>query len=269
METLPKISIITVVRNGENDIENTIKSIISQTYTNVEYIIIDGKSTDGTVDIIKKYQHHLSYWISEKDKGIYDAMNKGVIASTGDWLLFINSDDSLASDDVLQKAVKYLQECTDKIAYGNIIYVYPGEKEVEYGPAWESTKYRFRNVAMSLAHQATFHSKALFTERHFDTSFKIAGDYDFLLSHLKDHEATYFPVTIAKMKTGGLSYSVSKIELLRDTRKAQIQNKMYNSIPSIAWIVSATKLLLVDFIIRNVGVDGKNTLKKWLGIRKR
>ncbi|CAG5069895.1 PGL/p-HBAD biosynthesis glycosyltransferase [Dyadobacter sp. CECT 9623] len=263
----PKISIITVVRNGEQYIENTITSVLDQTYDNIEYVIIDGNSTDGTVDIIRKYADKLHFWISEKDAGIYDAMNKGVKASTGDWLLFVNADDFLADKTSIETSLPYLQSTTHKIAYGDIIYRYPDGREKKYGVEWPVLKKRFREVAMYLAHQATFHSKSLFQERLFDTSYKIAGDYDFLLSHLKDHDATYFPVTIAVMRTGGLSYSVSKIALLKDTRKAQLKNKIYKNFPSAAWMKSALKLIVIDFVIRKIGVHGKDRVKKWLGYK--
>lgn len=261
----PKISIITVVRNGKDYIEQTIQSIVEQTYSNIEYIIIDGKSTDGTVDIIKKYNDFVNYWISEPDKGIYDAMNKGVAAASGDWLLFINADDYLSAPNSLSEAAQYLRVATTQIVYGNIVYLYPSGNDVFYAPEWDSVKHRFRNVAMYLAHQATFHSSQLFKSGQFDTSFRIAGDYDFLLRHLKNHEATHIPVTIAKMRAGGLSYSVSKIELLSETRRVQLKNGIYKFLPGIPWIVSATKVVVVDRIIRIFGVDGKDKIKKLLG----
>lgn len=261
----PKISIITVVRNGKDYIEQTIQSIVGQTYSNIEYIIIDGNSTDGTVDVIKEYHKSIHYWVSEKDKGIYDAMNKGVAAASGEWLLFINSDDYLATPVAIEEAVKYLKEATNQIVYGNIIYLYPSDMEVFYAPEWESVKYRFRNVAMYLAHQATFHSRKLFNSEQFDTSFRIAGDYDFLLRHLKNHEATHIPVTIAKMRAGGLSYSVSKIELFQETRRVQIKNGIYKFFPGLPWIMSAAKVVVVDRIIKTFGVNGKDKIKKFLG----
>ena len=96
-----KISIITVVKNNENDIENNIKSLLNQSYANYEHIIIDGNSTDRTVDIIKKYENKIHYWISENDKGLYDAMNKGIDVATGDVIGILNSDDILYKDALL------------------------------------------------------------------------------------------------------------------------------------------------------------------------
>ena len=98
---LPKITVITVVRNDVAHIEHTMLSVLGQTYGNVEYIVIDGGSTDGTVDIIKKYADKLAYWVSEPDGGIYPAMNKGLQHATGEWVNFMNSGDSFADDKVL------------------------------------------------------------------------------------------------------------------------------------------------------------------------
>ena len=96
-----KISVITVAYNASRYIETTILSVINQTYSNIEYIIIDGGSTDGTVDIIKKYSNKISYWISEPDKGIYDAMNKGINKATGEWINFMNAGDTFHNPDTL------------------------------------------------------------------------------------------------------------------------------------------------------------------------
>ncbi|MEO6287387.1 MAG: glycosyltransferase family 2 protein [Dyadobacter sp.] len=268
MNLLPTISIITVVRNGERSIEHAIKSIISQTYKNIEYIIIDGKSTDGTVEKIQKYHENINYWISEPDSGIYDAMNKGVLASNGDWLLFINADDHLVSATSIEEAVSYLTTCEKSIAYGKINFTYPNGSVASYGSEWNDLKYRFRNVAACIPHQATFHAKALFAGQYFDTSFRIAGDYDFLLRHLKDHDACFIPVTVTNMDGGGISATVSKIDLLKDTRKAQIKNNMYRFSPSISWYISAIKLLVVDSIIRTIGIRGKDKIRDFFRFSK-
>jgi glycosyltransferase involved in cell wall biosynthesis len=113
------ISIITVVYNGVSTIEQTILSVINQTYKNIEYIIIDGSSTDGTVDIIKKYEKHLIYWVSEPDKGIYDAMNKGIRKATGEWLNFMNSGDIFSDISVLKNIF-----CTNSTLISSIKFLY-------------------------------------------------------------------------------------------------------------------------------------------------
>lgn len=255
----PKISVITIVRNGEKYLEDTITSILRQTYKNLEYIVIDGASTDGTVDIIRKYASRINYWTSEKDDGIYDAMNKGVKASTGDWLLFINADDFLASDQAIESAVKYLASCSSWVAYGNVVFLSADEQEI-HGREWKNIKYEFQNIGMRLPHQGTFHSRQLFANRGFDPTFKITGDYDLLLSYLKSHDAVYFPVTISKMRAGGISDSVSKVKLFKETYRAQIQNGVY-SIPSFNWFLNAFKVISVHWVIQTFGKNFKNRIK--------
>jgi acetyltransferase-like isoleucine patch superfamily enzyme len=120
-ENMPLITVITVVRNDEKNLEETILSIINQTYNNIEYIIIDGASTDNTLDIIRKYEDKIDYWMSEPDKGIYDAMNKGIDLSTGEWINFMNSGDLFASNYVLEKIFDLNNWDGIDIIYGNSI----------------------------------------------------------------------------------------------------------------------------------------------------
>src|ERR1700750_1936091 len=115
-----QISVVTVVRNGILFIAQTIESVVHQTYPHVEYIVIDGGSTDGTVDIIRAHDNEIAYWVSEKDQGIADAFNKGLARATGDYLLFLNSDDALAQDNVIARIVELLHEHSyPEILYGN------------------------------------------------------------------------------------------------------------------------------------------------------
>lgn len=257
----PKISVITVVRNGEQHIEETIQSIVNQTYDNFEYIIIDGKSTDNTLNIIRRYESQITYWISESDKGIYDAMNKGVRASTGDWLLFINADDFLFEPNVLEKAAPLLAATKSLVAYGNVRRLYSQGPDQILGAEWSTLKHYCINIRMNISHQGTFHSKSLFATRLFDTTFKIAGDYDLLLSYLKEHDAAYLPFTIAKMRTEGVSATASNTLLLREIRRAQINNGIYKSIPSFAWFKSAARITLYGKIIKLIGIDRKEKIK--------
>ncbi|MCR5146562.1 MAG: glycosyltransferase [Clostridia bacterium] len=122
MEKKLKISVVTVVFNGEKTLEKTIQSVINQTYENIEYLIIDGGSSDSTVDIIKKYESKISFWKSEADKGIYDAMNKGLVQATGDFIIFLGADDLFVDREVVQNFVKKICcDSYDYIYYGNVI----------------------------------------------------------------------------------------------------------------------------------------------------
>lgn len=131
MNTPPLITIITVAYNAVKDIENTILSVLNQTYPNIEYIIIDGGSTDGTLDIIKKYEDKISYWVSEADKGIYDAMNKGALKATGEWLNFMNAGDTFYDQQVLEKVFKDNDWSDADVIYGDINIEYPKKKKVK------------------------------------------------------------------------------------------------------------------------------------------
>jgi len=130
MISLPNITIITVSYNAVKTIEDTILSVINQTYPNIEYIIIDGGSTDGTLDIIKKYQDKITYWVSEPDKGIYDAMNKGTLKATGVWLNFMNAGDTFYDHQVLEKVFKDKDWSNTDVIYGDVVYVYPNKEEI-------------------------------------------------------------------------------------------------------------------------------------------
>jgi len=118
----PLITVITVVLNGKKYLEDTILSVVNQTYNNIEYIIIDGGSTDGTLDIIKKYEEEIDYWQSEPDSGIFEAMNKGIKLATGDWIHFLHSDDRYYNDDVLEKVVKVLNNSGKYFYYFTLIH---------------------------------------------------------------------------------------------------------------------------------------------------
>lgn len=167
-----KISIVTVVYNGVGSIENTILSVINQTYDNIEYIIIDGGSTDGTQDVIEKYEEKISYWVSEPDKGIYDAMNKGIKAVKNDWILFLNVGDVFFNHDVLSIVQSELYNCD--VLYGKTaIKQKNGDMSIrDFYPLrmdWKVIPY---------CHQSVLIKREFLTEALFDTNYKIGADYN-------------------------------------------------------------------------------------------
>lgn len=169
----PLISIITVSYNAEASIEKTILSIISQTYSNYEYIIVDGGSTDGTLEIIKKYGSKINYWISEPDKGIYDAMNKGVSRVTGKWVNFMNSGDTFYSPETLFEIVNCFDDQYD-VVYGAVNMVYE-----TFNTVVNSSKKPSRNNPMPFNHQSVFVKRDLLNQHKFDISLRYAADYNF------------------------------------------------------------------------------------------
>lgn len=190
-----KVSIVTVVYNDCQHIEDTILSVLGLDYDNMEYIIIDGGSNDGTVDVIKKYSDRISYWVSEPDRGIYDAMNKGIEHSTGEWVNFMNSGDMFASPDVLYKIFHNADCCDYDVLYGDVVmrYLELGDITRRFDNADKST------ISTNLCHQSTF-TKAKWLKRyHYDITYKIAADVNFFYTIEKEQKARfgYVPVVIA------------------------------------------------------------------------
>lgn len=200
----PKISIITVSFNAVKVIEETIVSVINQTYTNVEYIIIDGGSTDGTVDIIKEYADKISYWVSESDKGIYDAMNKGGIKALGDFLYFLNAGDSFYNKSSLMSVVKEIELNENVDVYlGNIICSF---RNVLMGVVKASS---FVTAWYTPPHQGMFIKRALFVNMLYGRSYRLLGDREFLLRLRYERNALFklIDVVVSEYDLGGLSSS--------------------------------------------------------------
>lgn len=195
-----KISIITVVFNNVENIEKTINSVINQTYKNIEYIVIDGGSSDGTVDIIKKHTKNIDYWISEPDKGIYDAMNKGAKKATGDYLYFLNSGDYFCDKNILAKVSKDLDSKLG-LVNGSVIKLYEGW-EYNYNPCFENLK-----KGVALPHQGSFIKKSIFDELSgYREQYKSAGDFDFFCRFFKaNYSYKLIEEYIAYMPSGGFS----------------------------------------------------------------
>jgi glycosyltransferase involved in cell wall biosynthesis len=196
----PLISIITVVHNGGQTLEQTIKSVLDQTYTNIDFLIIDGASTDNTLDIIKKYDSRLKYWISEKDNGIFYAMNKGITAviDKNSFLLFLNADDYLYDSKTIETVVSQISD--EDFIYGKIQSV--GDSIC----VCLGQELTFNELPVNMIqHQATFVKRKLFDEAGlFDTSYKIAADYEFGIRILKNHSKIKFiDVVVAVMRMGG------------------------------------------------------------------
>ena len=195
---MKKISLITVSYNAASTIEATILSVIKQTYPLIEYIIIDGKSTDRTLDIIKKYNKNISFWISEKDGGIYDAMNKGLKIATGDYLLFLGADDRLFSEQTIESIISKLQE--EEVYYGDcymttIRKVYWGKFN------------RYKLAIGNICHQSIFYPKKIYKNYIYDTSFKIYADYVYNLKIYNKIKFNYLDETISLFNYNGISSS--------------------------------------------------------------
>jgi glycosyltransferase involved in cell wall biosynthesis len=258
-EDKPLISIITVVYNGEKYLEETIQSVINQTYDNVEYIIIDGGSTDGTLDIIKKYVDRIDYWVSEKDEGIYDAMNKGIKLSNGRIIGLVNADDFIyentlynVSTSILENTVYYTYGTVHLMNNrGNII----GEKSSMKKNDIQFLKYD----GMPFPHPSVFIDKNVYKKYIglFNTKFRLSADYDFLLklveSNLKSIElAKITGVFRIDGQSGGFNTYLDNIKILSEhnVSKTKICKTIFTSYIKVLLTKFLPKFLVV-FLKKN------------------
>jgi len=218
-----KLSIITVTYNSEKYLEQTIQSIANQTYRNKEYIIIDGGSTDGTLNIIKKYENKISYWISESDNGIADAMNKGLKVAAGDYVLFIHSDDYLIDPTVLEKSVTYIDDKFDIYVF-QVIFDKNGDKKISLnrGFSW------WTNFKMGSCHQGQVCSRSLLERLGgFNTTFRINMDYDLILRAYRNgarSKTINLPISI--MRLTGISSRLDWPGLSRRLEEERLIHQM-------------------------------------------
>ncbi|MEK9154616.1 MAG: glycosyltransferase family 2 protein [Patescibacteria group bacterium] len=204
-----KISIITVSYNSAATIEDTIESVLSQSYKDIEYIIIDGGSTDGTLEIINKYKGKIAKFISEPDKGLYDAMNKGIKLTTGAIIGTLNSDDVYADEKVIELVVENMKIKEADVLWGNLIYVdkFNLNKIIRY---WKSSNYqeaKFK-IGWHPPHPTFFVKKSIYEKYGvFNLDFKIAADYELMLRFLEKYKikSCYFDKVLVKMREGGIS----------------------------------------------------------------
>jgi len=226
-------------------LNETIESVVNQRYKNIEYIIIDGKSTDSTVDIIRRYASHIYYWISEPDTGMYDAINKGIQMATGDIIGVLNSDDMLASADVIMDIVACFDDTGTDSIYGDLVYVdqVNPQKVLRYWKGLPYKRSRFRYGWMP-AHPTFYIRRELIDQfGSYENHYYSAADYEFMARYLYHHKVNccYLPKMIVKMRMGGVSNS-NLYRRLRANRRDYLAMKR-NKIP-FAFIASILKPLI-------------------------
>ncbi|WP_231490652.1 glycosyltransferase family 2 protein [Pedobacter sp. Leaf170] len=226
---MPKLTIITIVYNNVRDVERTIKSVINQTFKDIEYIIIDGASNDGTLEVIERYRSQTAKIVSEKDKGIYDAMNKGLALATGDYVLFMNSGDEIYDEHTVE----------DIFDTANGADIYYGETEM-YNDNWESLGRRRHEApehfnwqsfkyGMSISHQAIYIRRSIITP--YDLQYKYSSDIDWIIKAAKkSSNIVNVHRYVAKYLVGGMSKKKHR-ESLKE--RFQIFTKYYGLIPNI------------------------------------
>lgn len=234
-----KVSIITVSFNAEKTLRDTIESILHQTYPCIEYIVVDGASSDGTIDIIKEYEEKFNgnlKWVSEKDNGIYDAMNKGICMSTGDVVGILNSDDYFTSNDVLEKAVKLFADSKIDAVYGDIHFIHNEnpKKCVRY---YSSRLFRpmWLRFGFMPAHPSFYVRKKIYDiAGGYKTDYEIGSDYEMMVRLFYKYKikAKYINKDFVTMRTGGASNKnlSSRLILMREDVRACRENGVYTNL---------------------------------------
>ncbi|WP_439483337.1 glycosyltransferase family 2 protein [Cyclobacterium plantarum] len=217
-----RLTIITINFNNASGLRQTIESVINQNFKSYEYIIIDGGSTDGSVDIIKEYAGKISYWISEPDKGIYNAMNKGVLKAKGEYLQFLNSGDCLVNENILKKV--FLTKNTEDILYGNANNVFEdGTLGVRIAAKEEDITLAYL-IKFGLSHQASFFRRSLFSTGLYDENLKIVSDWKFFIEKIVFENCTIKKIDypIINFEMSGISNQELHIKLQNDEREKTI-----------------------------------------------
>ena len=243
MENKPLLSIVTVVYNGEQYLENTILSIVNQDYNNIEYIIIDGGSSDGTVNIIKKYEDKITYWVSEKDNGIYDAMNKGISVASGSFINFMNAGDSFYSNNVLSNIAKELISYDNEIIYGNVVY------ERQDGAVFidDKSRKRYANI-YEINHQSCFYSLGLHEKYGlYSIKYPISADFLFLNTVIKKSECTPLKVKVSVVKYDETGFS--RINIIKhQIEKIKISIELYG----LTWYILGPSITILKALIKKI-----------------
>lgn len=227
---LPKISIITVVFNGAKTLEETIKSVLTQTYQNIEFIVVDGGSIDGTIDILKRYNPTEIVWQSEPDKGIYDAMNKGIKMANGEWLYFLGADDTFYNKNVLEEIFSTQDRNQYDLLYGN---VYSLALKRKYDGEFDSNRLFFQNIC----HQAIFYKKGIHRRVGlYNDKFTTFADWNLNIECFLHPEIRirYLDIIISNFAAGGLGTSQPDLLFLRSSLfPANIKSLNKNGIKSL------------------------------------
>ena len=204
-----KVSIITITYNSETTLEDTLKSVLNQTYKNIEYIIVDGKSTDSTLSIIDAYKNNITKVVSEKDHGLYDALNKGIAMATGDVVGILHSDDFYTSNTVIEKIVQTLSENDSDAVYADLYYVDKNNTDNVFRK-WKSGHYKHGMFLSGwMPPHPTFFAKRTCYQNFgsFNLNLVSAADYELMLRFIHKHKIklAYLPEFIIKMRVGGKS----------------------------------------------------------------
>ena len=258
----PKVSVITVVRNDRAGLARTIASVAEQRYSDLEFIVVNGASTDGTAELIRLNSDRISYWVSEPDKGLYDAMNKGIVAATGCFAIFVNAGDTFAASDSLCRVLSPAPR-PGVVLYGNVL--------ISYGTSYWKMPPRNRKGAVVLKsylphHQTVLYPRSFFETERYDMHYKVIGDTDYTYRAINGWPSEYRDVDIVHQTLGGLTFrvlsSLNGFRLMNSERQ-----KIYRQYTSKysrlrgAWLAATifTKFICVRF----GGIRLTTSLMQW------
>ncbi len=233
-----RVTVATVCFNSEDTIEQTIKSVLAQTYSEIEYIIVDGASTDATLDIIGKYtDNDRIRLISEPDNGLYDAMNKAIDNTTGDYIIYMNSGDIFATNDAIKEISAHL-DGTNELVYGNVIRIKPEGKIRE---RYEGFMVPLRLLLMGrmMCHQSIFTRCDIMKQYRFNTEYTITADYDFLMRMVHDKRILKYVDTDISIvdNVNGISSDSSNMKTMRQ----QDDRSLHKNFPFLYWLIFIPK----------------------------
>lgn len=248
----PLITIITINFNDKIGLERTIKSVVNQTWKDVEYIVIDGGSTDGSKAVIEQYQNKIDYWISESDSGIYNAMNKGIKKSNGTYLLFLNSGDELSNLNILEENHRAIH--TEELVYFDAQLIYPDStvKEHQFPETIDYTTF----LEGTIGHPTTFIKRTLFDKIGlYDETLKIVSDWKFFSQAVIHHQCSRRKInkTLSKFYMDGISSN--NVELLQQERKLVLEEHFsdYLRLANLELFVTEVKMSRIVKVMRKLG----------------
>lgn len=270
----PYISIVTATYNSVLLLQRCIDSVANQTFKAVEHIMIDGASTDGTVEIIKENEGKIAYWVSEPDTGIYNAWNKAIPHIRGEWVLFLGSDDCLVDEKVLENVLPFLREAYPKhgLVYGILLVSRRGTEETLFsvGEPWANLKGKYSRANIQLPpHPATFQHRSLFNgTQTFDETLKIAGDSKFITQEVIKRDPLFAPVEVTRFSIGGLSWGPGSGERLSWKEERRISREFGLKIPFLKCYLNYAKAVIKEVLRGLIGDRWINLLYNFFYVHK-
>lgn len=253
MHNAPLVTIVTVCYNVCNDLSKTIQSVVKQTYSNIEYLVIDGGSKDGSTELIKQNLNHISRWISEPDKGIYDAMNKGIDMATGEWIIFMNAGDIFYSETAIADVFAKIYDDDVKLIYGDVM--------LDFGKLGllpkKLGKVSKENAPFEICHQSVFTKADVLKQIHYDLNFKICADCNsFAQIYRMGYKLEHVPVLISQFEVVG---GVSSQKIMRSYfEHSKIEGKKPYSLQNLPAICKA---YIKSFLLRFIPEENYNRMR--------